>query len=141
MKRSAVFAFVILALALAAAAPFAQAQTAFKIPFKFESGGKKLPAGDYLVSKAADGQIVFTQVSNGKETAFPATGPAAPPDPPVAEARIVFDEVGAFEPSYTEYFTIYTLGEVWLTGTEGYLIHTTKGAHKNKIVNGESVKK
>ena len=140
MKRSAAFAFVILALILAAA-PLIQAQTAFKIPFKFESGGKKLPAGDYLVSKAADGQIVFKQVSNGKETVLPVTGPAAPPDPAVMEPRIVFDEVGAFEPSYTEYFTIYTVGEVWLSGTEGYVVHVTKGQHKTKTVNGgESAK-
>jgi hypothetical protein len=135
MKRIAVFTFVILALVLAAA-PLVQAQTAFKIPFKFESGGKKLPAGDYLVSKAADGQILFKQVSNGKETAFAVTGPAAPPDPPVAEPRLVFDEVGAFEPSYTEYFTIYVLAEVWLGGPDGYLIHTTKGAHKTKTIKG-----
>jgi hypothetical protein len=137
MRRNAVFAFVILVLALAAAAPLLQAQIAFKIPFKFESAGKKLPAGDYLVGKAADGQIVFKQVSSGKETAFPVTGPAVPPDPAVAEPRIVFDEVGAFEPSYTEYFTIYTLGEIWLSGTEGYVIHVTKGQHKTKTVNGD----
>ena len=140
MKRIAVFTFVILALVLAAAPPV-QAQTAFKIPFKFESAGKKLPAGDYLVSKAADGQILFKQVSNGKETAFAVTGPLAPTEPPVLEPRLVFDEVGAFEPSYTEYFTIYVLAEVWLSGTDGSLIHLTKGAHKNKIVAAESAKK
>jgi hypothetical protein len=137
MRRSAGFLIVIMAVVLAAAAPLVQAQTAFKIPFKFESAGKKLPAGEYLVSKAADGQIVFRLVSSGKETRLPVTGPAAPPDPPVAEPRIVFDEVGAFEPSYTEYFTIYVVSEVWLSAQDGCLIHTTKGAHKNKIVIGE----
>ncbi len=141
MKRIAVFPIVIMALALAAAVPPIQAQTAFKIPFKFESGGKKLPAGDYLVSKAADGQIVFKQVSNGKETPIPVSGPAAQPNPPVIEPRLVFDETGAFEPSYTEYFTIYVLAEVWLGGPDGFLIHTTKGAHKTQIIQGEAAKK
>lgn len=141
MKRSVVFLVVIMAMALAAAAPPVQAQAAFKIPFKFESGGKKFPAGDYLVTKAADGQIIFRLASSGKETLIPFTGAPAQPDPPVVEPRLVFDEVGNFEPSYTEYFTIYVLAEVWLGGPEGFLIHTTKGAHKNKIVNGESVKK
>jgi hypothetical protein len=131
----------LLALFLAAAAAPVLAQTAFKIPFKFESAGKKLPAGDYLVSKATDGSIVFKQVATGKETTLPVTGPAAPPEPAVAEARVVFDEVGAFEPSYTEYFTIYVVGEVWLSGTEGYVIHVTKGQHKNKIVTAEAPKK
>jgi hypothetical protein len=141
MKRIAVFPIVIMALALAAAVPPVQAQTAFKIPFKFESGGKKLPAGEYLVAKAADGQIVFRLISSGKETPLPVAGPAAPPDPAVAEPRLVFDETGAFEPSYTEYFTIYVLAEVWLGGSDGYLIHTTKGAHKTQTVKGEEPKK
>jgi len=30
------------------------------------------------------------------------------------------------------------LAEVWLSGEEGYLIHTTKGAHKNQVVKGEA---
>jgi len=141
MKRIAVIPVVIMALALAAAAPIVQAQTAFKIPFKFESGGKKLPAGEYLVSKAADGQIVFRLQSNGKETPLPVAGSLTPPDPPIAEPRLVFDETGAFEPSYTEYFTIYVLAEVWLSGTDGFLIHTTKGAHKSQTIKGENVKK
>ena len=38
----------------------------------------------------------------------------------------MFDEVGNFEPSYTEYFTVYVLAEVWLSGQDGYLIHTTR---------------
>jgi len=141
MKRSAVFPVVIAVLALAAAAPLVQAQAAFKIPFKFESGGKKFPAGEYLVTKTGDGQITFRLESSGKETPIPYTGTLAQPSPPVAEPRLVFDEVGNFEPSYTEYFTIYVLAEVWLSGTEGFLIHTTKGAHKTQIVKGQAAKK
>jgi hypothetical protein len=53
----------------------------------------------------------------------------------------VFDETGAFEPSYTEYFTIYVVAEVWLSPQEGYLVHVTKGAHKEKVVAGEARKK
>jgi hypothetical protein len=141
MKRIAVIPVVIMALALAAAAPPIQAQAAFKVPFKFESGGKKFPAGEYLVTRTGDGQITFRQESIGKETPIPYTGTLAQPNPPVAEPRLVFDEVGNFEPSYTEYFTIYVLAEVWLGGPEGFLIHTTKGAHKNQTIKGESVKK
>jgi hypothetical protein len=141
MKRIAVIPVVIMAMALAAAAPPVQAQASFKIPFKFESGGKKFPAGEYLVTRTGDGQITFRQASNGKETPIPSTATLAQPNPPVAEPRLVFDEVGNFEPSYTEYFTIYVLAEVWLGGAEGFLIHTTKGAHKSQTIKGESVKK
>jgi hypothetical protein len=59
--------------ALAAGALPAQAQATFRIPFAFESGGKKLPAGDYLVTKTGDAQLTFQQVSTGKETVLPFT--------------------------------------------------------------------
>ncbi len=126
--------------AMVAAAPPAQAQATFTIPFKFESGGKKFPAGDYVVSKTGEAQLTFRQVSTGKETVLPFTEALKPAVPPAAEPRIVFDETGAFEPSYTEYFTIYVVAEVWLSAREGYLVHLTKGAHKDKVVTGAAKK-
>lgn len=141
MKRLAVLPIVIAAFALAAAAPPAHAQAAFKVPFKFESGGKKLPAGDYLVTRTGDGQVTLQLVSTGKEFVLPFNQKLTPAAPPEAGPRLVFDEVGNFEPSYTEYFTVSVLAEVWLSAHEGYLIHTTKGAHKNQIVKGEAAKK
>lgn len=141
MRHLAVFTFALAVFAIVAAASPVQAQAAFKVPFKFESGGKKFPAGDYLVTRTGDAQLTFQQVSNGKETVVPTTEKLTPPEPPAAGPRLVFDEVGAFEPSYTEYFTIYMVAEVWLSGQDGYLIHVTKGAHKNQVVSGELKKK
>ena len=141
MRRLAVLPIVIAALALAAAAAPAEGQAVFKVPFNFESGGKKLPAGDYLVTKTAEGQVTFQQVSTGKESLLPFTEKLTPAGPAGAEPRLVFDEVGNFEPSDTEYFTVYVLAEVWLSGESGVLIHTTKGAHKTRIVVGEPAKK
>lgn len=141
MRYSAVFAITILAFALVAVAAPVHAQAAFKIPFAFESGGKKLPAGDYVVTRTGDAQITFQQVSTGKETVLPFTETLKPTVPPAAAPRIAFDETGAFEPSYTEYFTIYVVAEVWLSAQEGYLVHITKGAHKEKVVTGEARKK
>jgi hypothetical protein len=141
MRYRAVLSIAIAVFALVtvvAAAPPALAQATFKIPFKFESGAKKLPAGDYVVTKTGDAQLNFRQVSTGKETVLPVTEALKPATPPAAEPRIVFDETGAFEPSYTEYFTIYVVAEVWLTPQEGYLVHITKGAHKEKVVTGEA---
>jgi hypothetical protein len=141
MRRLAVLPIVIAAIALVAVAPPVQAQATFKVPFKFESGGKKFPAGDYVVTRTGDGQVMFKQVSTGKETALPFSQKLTPAEPPAAEPRLVFDEVGNFEPSYTEYFTVYVLAEVWLSGQDGYLIHTTKGAHKTQIIKGEAARK
>ena len=140
MRHSAVFAIMILVFTLVAVAAPVHAQAAFTIPFAFESGGKKLPAGDYVVTKTADLQLTFRQVSTGKETVLPFTERLKPAVPPVAEPRIVFDETGAFEPSYTEYFTIYVVAEVWLSSPEGYLVHVTRGAHKEKVVTGQAKK-
>jgi hypothetical protein len=141
MRRLAVLPILVAAAVVVAWAAPAGAQTTFKVPFKFESGGKKLPAGDYAVSRTADGQVAFREAASGKEHILPFKEKLAPSDPPVAEPRLVFDEVGNFEPSYTEYFTVYVLAEVWLSGSEGYLVHTTRGAHKERIVKGEASKK
>jgi hypothetical protein len=110
MRHSAVFSIVIMVVALVALAPPVQAQALFKVPFKFESGTKKFPAGDYLVTRTGDGQLTVQQVSTGKESVLPFSQKLTPTEPPAAEPRLVFDEVGNFEPSYTEYFTIYRTG-------------------------------
>jgi len=141
MRPLAALPVVIVAFALAAMASPAQAQAAFKVPFKFESGAKKFPAGDYLLTKTGEGEVTVRQVSTGKESVIPFSQKLTPAEPTAAEPRLVFDEVGNFEPSYTEYFTIYVLAEVWLSGQDGYLIHTTKGAHKTQVVKGEATKK
>jgi len=135
MKRPCATALTALILLAAAAPAFAQAT--FKIPFKFEAAGKKLPAGEYTVSRGDDGQVLLRQEVKGIDVAIPSKEKLAPPDPPLAEPQLVFDAVGNFEPSYTEYFTVYLLSEVWLPGGDGLLIHTTKGSHQNQVIKGE----
>ena len=141
MKRQAAATAVALALMLAAGVASAFAQAEFKVPFPITAGGKKLAAGDYAVAKAADGGLVLRQGATGKETPVAVLERIAKPEPPVAGPRLVFDEVGDFAPSYTEYITVYVLSEVWLPGEDGFRIHVTKGAHKAKEVKGEATKK
>ncbi len=141
MKRQAAATAVALALILAAGVASAFAQAEFKVPFPITAGGKKLAAGDYAVAKAADGGLVLRQGSTGKEIPLGVLERIAKPEPPVAGPRLVFDEVGDFAPSYTEYITVYVLSEVWLPGEDGYRVHVTKGAHKTKEVKGEAAKK
>jgi len=141
VKRTAMAAIVTLAVLLVAGASSTFAQATFKIPFKFQAGGKKLPAGDYSVMKTAEGQLTLRQEATGKDIPVPFTQRIAQPKPPVAEPQLVFDEVGDFEPSYTEYFTVYIVSEVWFAGEDGFRVHTTKGAHQTKVVKGVSAKK
>jgi hypothetical protein len=141
MKRLVFLAVVALAFALNAGGTVAFAQGTFKIPFKFEAGGKKFPPGEYRVDQSEDGPITLRQESTGKEVLIPFTMKLAQPKPPIEEPQIVFDMVGNFEPSYTEYVTDYVLAEVWLPGQDGLQVHTLKGAHQNRTVKGEIAKK
>ena len=141
MKRSCATALAaLIVLSTAGVAP-AFGQATFKIPFKFEAAGKKLPAGDYLVARGEDGQVILRQAAKGVDVSIPSKERLAPPDPPPAEPRLVFDAVGNFEPSYTEYMTEYRLAEVWLPGQDGFEVSLLKGAHGHQIVKGQIAKK
>jgi hypothetical protein len=140
MKRSAIWAVVAMALALVAGATEAFAQGTFKIPFTFQAGGAKHPAGEYWVAQKDGGQITLRQEATGKEFQVPFTKRLGQPSPPLAEPQLVFDVVGNFVPSYTEYVTDYVLAEVWLPGADGFLVHTMKGAHKTQTIKGQKAK-
>lgn len=141
MKRQATATLVALTLILVASVASVFAQAAFKVPFPLQAGGKKLAAGDYAVIKAADGGLALRQESTGKEIPLTVLERIPRPEPPVPGPRLVFDEVGDFAPSYTEYITVYLLSEVWLPGEDGYRVHVTKGAHKTKEIKGDGAKK
>ncbi|MFZ2055646.1 MAG: hypothetical protein WAU81_15765 [Candidatus Aminicenantales bacterium] len=136
MKRLVFSAVGAMAFLLIAGNAAVYAQGIFKIPFKFQAAGQKLPAGDYWVSPKGEEQIALRKEPGGEEILIPFKERLALPETPIEEPKLVFDMVGNFEPSYTEYVTEYLLAELWLPGDKGYLIHLTKGAHKDKIVTG-----
>ena len=140
MKRLMAFFVLTLLFVLVAGSTCTYAQGIFKIPFKFKAGGKTLPAGDYSVAPKTEGQVALRKEPGGEEILIPFTERLALPETPVEDLQLVFDVVGNFEPSYTEYVTEYVLAELWLPGEQGYLIHTTKGAHQNKIIKAEKAK-
>jgi len=140
MKRQAMTTIAAMALVLGAGIAAAAAPADFKVPFPLQAGGKKLAAGEYSAVKTAEGGLVLRQASTGKDIPLTVLERIPKPAPPVAEARLVFDEVGDFAPSYTEYVTVYILSEVWFPGEDGYRVHVTKGAHKTKVVTGGAAK-
>jgi len=144
IAAAAVFAAAVCA-SLPAEARGAQAggpaAAVFKVPFEFKAAGKKIPAGEYRLGLNGEGKLVLRRVATGKEMELPFLEKLQPPEKPAEGPRLVFDEVGDFAPSYTEYFTVYVLSEVWLTAKDGYLINVTKGAHKEKTVRGEPAAK
>ena len=141
MKRSAVLMIGAFALVLMAGSVAAYGQATFKVPFKFEAGGKKFLPGEYTVAQKAEGQIAIRQEAKGEEVLIPFSERLPQPKPAVAEPQLVFDMVGNFEPSYSEYITDYLLAEVWLAGEDGFLVLTTKGAHQHKAIAGQAAKK
>ena len=134
MRSRAAAAAVALAILLVAGASPALAQTTFKIPFAFQAGGNKLPSGDYTIIKPAEGPLTLRQEATGKAFKVPFTERLPQPTAPLTEPLLAFDEVGDFAPSYTEYVTVYILSAVWLPGEDGLRTHTTKGAHKTRVV-------
>jgi hypothetical protein len=140
MKRFVFLAIGVFAFLLVAGNTAAYAQGLFKIPFKFKAAGQPFPAGDYWVAPKGEGQIAMRKEPGGEEVLIPCAERLARPETPVEEPQLLFDMVGNFEPSYTEYVTEYLLAELWLPGEEGYLIHLTKGAHKEKVIKGEKAK-
>lgn len=126
----------------------AYGQASFMITFDFIAGGKKLPAGAYLVVPKGSDQIGLKRMTDGAEVLVaytqrldpPAEQPLPGPRSP-AQPHLVFDVVGNFEPSYTEYVTDYVLAELWMPGEQGYLIRAMKGAHQHKTVTGQKTAK
>lgn len=141
MRGRIFWAGLVLALLFGDVPAVALAQATFEIPFKFKVEGKNWPAGEYEVKPGQEGQLLFRQLSTGKEILVPFLEKLTPPSPPVSEPRLVFDEVGDFAPSYTEYFTVYVLSEIWLSAADGFLVHVTKGAHNHKTISGVKLEK
>ena len=71
MKRMVILAVVTLGFVLIAGGAVTYAQGTFKIPFKFEAGGKKFPPGEYWVAQKGDGQIILRQESKTEEVPIP----------------------------------------------------------------------
>ncbi len=142
MKRPTALIVIALALNFVACACSCFAQGSFKVPFPFQAGNKKFPAGDYRIThNKGSEQLTLRQEPNGSEVTITVLKALPQPDTPVPEPQLVFDAVGNFEPSYTEYVTDYVLAEVWLPGEQGFLIHVTKGAHSRQTLKGQKAGK
>jgi hypothetical protein len=140
MKRSAVLSAVVF-LALIAASNEAYAQATFAIPFKFEAGGKSFASGDYTVSHDETGSIVLRLATKAADVSIPVSKNLPQPKSSIGEPQLVFDMVGNFEPSYSEYVTDYVLAEVWLPGSDGFLVLATKRSQQHKTIKGQQSKK
>jgi hypothetical protein len=126
----------ITAFAIAAGSTAAYAQTIITVPFKFEAGGKSFAPGDYSIELKEGGAVSVKPAHGGTEVVMRAIKSLQKPTAAKEDAELVFDMVGNFEPSYSEYVTDYVLSEIWLPGVEGVLVFETTGAHQHRSVKG-----
>jgi len=141
MKHLTISAALVLALVLFLGSSTAYSQATFKIPFKFKAEGQSFPPGNYWIAQKEEGKITLQRETGGEDVLIPFIERLAQPDPPIEAPLLVFDMVGNFEPSYTEYVTDYLLAEVWLTAEDGFLVLTMERSEYQKSVKGETAKK
>ncbi len=141
MKRLILLVALGLAFKLIFGSGVAYSQATFKIPFKFKSEGKSYAPGNYWIQKTEEGKISLREDTGDEEVLISIIKNLEQPDPPITEPQIIFDMVGNFEPSYTEYVTEYVLAEVWLSEKDGFLVLSTERSEYTKSVNGVKAKK
>ena len=123
------------ALAIVAATAVLDAQMTVSVPFKFEAGGKPFPAGEYSIELRPDGSVGLRAAPTGVEIVIAAKEKQKRPAR-VEAPEIVFDMVGNFEPSFSEYVADYLLSEIWLPDGNGVVVLTTTGKHDHRTVTG-----
>jgi hypothetical protein len=96
-----------------------------KIPFAFVTSGKTLPAGQYEFLPNSDDPMKVTGAGKNAGVLVPVlTRLGAAIHTTKQDSHIVFDKVGE----------VYTLSEVWIPGSDGWLLFSTKGKHEHRTV-------
>jgi hypothetical protein len=118
-----------LAILLAATFGLAQLQhrVSAKIPYEFTAAGKVLPAGQYDFSyDVGSRQVTIKSTDKGSVVLVPIiTMLAGATHTTPSDSHIVFDKIG----------NKCMLSEIWITGTDGISLLSTKEMHEHEIVN------
>jgi hypothetical protein len=112
---------VLLAYAVMCGATIAAAQDGltFDTSFAFRLGTQVHQPGNYVVRVTnSEMELTVTSAKGAANQAAVVTR-LAEPDSQMSEGRVVFDKVG----------DVYYLSEVWIPGSDGYLLHVTKEKH------------
>ena len=135
-RRLIGLASLAVAFVMMAASVVICAQVTVDVPFKFEAGGKAFPPGQYSIEIKADGAIELRSLPSGVAIVIAAKERLKQTARPVKQPEVVFDKVGNFEPSFSEYVTDYLLSEVWVPGIDGVVVLTTNGKHEHQTITG-----
>jgi hypothetical protein len=117
-------ALSVVAVVVGPAMASAQDMVIADVPVKFMAAGKAHDPGKYELRATEDLMAVEL---------VPPAGPAEPMltitrlaghEESAAEGRLVFDKVGE----------TYYLSELWIPGSDGFLLHATKGTHTHHTI-------
>ena len=129
MKNRVRFAAAALVAAFVVGGVLAHAQTvSVNIGFAFMAAGKSMPAGKYEIQVSNAGPI-FLKGSTG-QVVLPVITRLGRHDSD-NEPELIFDKIDG----------VLHLSEVWLPGSDGYLLLGTKEIHDHAIVGGPKAKK
>ncbi len=122
---------VIMVLALfTVSGVIAFAQTAnVEIGFPFMARDKDFPAGKYTVEVAQDTRSMVLRGASGSVIMLVVTRLGRHDND--TDAELVFDKIGDKA----------LLSEAWFPGQDGYLVLTTKEAHKHAVAGGSNPRK
>jgi len=117
----------LLALLFTGSSAFGADRMKAEVPFAFHVGSKTLPAGAYQfkIDREADVVTVSSDQPRSSTDVLIVTSLAARPHSTGENhAHLVFDKVG----------NTYTLSELWEPGSDGVLVHATKGKHEHHVI-------
>jgi len=119
-----------IALVFAAVGAQAQAPQRANVPFKFYVGSTAYAAGTYyFVQLAAGARLEIRDSSQKAVSQVAVITRLAPVGRSSGSLRLVFDEVTP---------TDRHLSEIWMPGTDGFLVRATSEKHEHAIVPPES---
>lgn len=130
-RRAFYAASLFLMLVLAAVGAQAQAPQRVSVPFKFYVGDTTFAPGTYYIVQVSAGARLEVRDSNQKAVSQIAviTRLAPKGGRPSTSLRLVFDEMSPNDRH---------LSEVWIPGTDGFLVRATAEKHVHAVVPPES---
>ena len=118
-------ALVLLAAAAIVTSAYAQPITA-KIPFEFQAGKKKLPAGTYIITygKSTSNKLTLRNESSSASVEIPVVTRLAAKEQSNLGPHLVFDKVDED----------HSLAEFWLPGLDGFYLGGAMTTHSHVII-------
>jgi hypothetical protein len=125
MIKVRVLAFAALLTMTMTAISYGQGGIRVNVPMAFNISGKVLPAGNYVFSPTNGSKSITVAGVKDSATALVLTRLATEIHTTPKDSHIVFDKIGE------DYF----LSEIWIAGSDGFVLRTTEESHTHKVLN------